>query len=81
MERSGQQHRCSCSSVAIKYNFDLATVSLWSRFWSSRDYSSINVLVVNASYLYAVVSGWWAIGTMFGAGLAVGVMGPDKLGR
>jgi MFS family permease len=26
------------------------------------------------------VSSWWAIGTMFGAGLAVGVMGPDKLG-
>lgn len=26
------------------------------------------------------VSGWWAIGTMFGAALAVGVMGPDKLG-
>lgn len=27
-----------------------------------------------------VVSGWWAVGTMFGAGLAVGVMGQDKLG-
>ena len=26
------------------------------------------------------VSGWWAVGTMFGAGLAVGVMGHDKLG-
>lgn len=26
------------------------------------------------------VSSWWAIGTMFGAGLAVGVMGPDNLG-
>lgn len=27
-----------------------------------------------------LVSGWWAIGTMFGAGLAVGVMGYDNLG-